>query len=854
MYIICFLVVIWNTSYYIHSCLRTGSEHDYFMGKFTFLSYILFFFILLELACFSTAYSQTKVYGKIIDVETKETLPFVNVVFDKNDMGVASDIDGNYSISTSSHVDSIRAFFLGYDAKVVSVKPGTIQKIDFVLSPSKISLATVVISASAEDPAVLLFKRIVDNKYHNNREKFTAYEYEAYTKLEFDITNINDRIQKQKALKSVNFIFDHMDTTVNGEIYLPTFFSETLSDFYYRKNIKAQKEVIKASRISGTENKSISQFTGEMYQYTNIYDNYISIFYKPFVSPISDNGLRFYKYTITDTALINNNWCYKLEFAPKRKQELTFSGNLWVEQNTYAVTEINMDVAEDANLNYIKSFNIYEEFQHIDTNWVLTKDRLTIDFALTDNTIGCIGRKTSTYKNFILNKPRDDKFYINSNNLIVQDSANHKSEAYWENARHEKLTTSENAVYAMIDTLQKVPAVKTWTKIASLLSNGYQVLGPIEIGPYYTFYSFNAIEGNRFRFGGRTSNKFSTRLALSAYGAYGLLDQKMKYGGGIFYFITKKPRTSVLLDYKFDVEQLGESPNAFRHDDILSSIARRAPLSKLTSVEQYKAAFEREWLPGVSSRISFIHRNMFPIGEIKYNYDKPDGILSSLDHITTSEFNLFTRIAYGERFIDGEFERTSLGTKNPIFQISYSFGIKNLWNSDYQFHKVTLDINQWVNVGSIGWVKYIITAGKIFGTLPFPLLELHHGNETYAYDLFSYNLMNYYEFVSDEYVGLNLTHHFDGFFFNKVPFFRKLKWREIVSGNAVWGKVSQANQDVMIFPSTLHTFGNLPYAEAGVGIENIFKIIRVDALWRLTYLDHPDIAKWGIRVMLNFTF
>jgi hypothetical protein len=798
------------------------------------------------------ALSQTKVYGKVIDAETQSPLPFVNIFLDQT-KSVLSDLNGNYSISSNLNVDSIKAVYMGYDRYSKEINKNTSQRIDIILTPSKINLATVVISASAEDPAVLLFKRIVKNKTHNNREKFTAYEYEAYTKLEVDVTKIPQGLMRAKFLKPVQFAFANMDT-VNGESYLPALLSETLSDFYYRKNPKAQKEVIKANKISGTQNKSIAQFTGELYQYTNIYDNYISVFYKPFVSPISDNGLRFYKYSILDTALVNNNWCYRLQFVPKRKQELTFSGDLWVEQATYAVTQINMDIADDANINYVKSLNIYEEFKQLDTNWVLSKDRITINFELSDKTMGCIGRKTSTYRNFVLNKPRDDQFYGNSNNLIILDSATYVTDEYWQKVRHEELTEREKIIYTMIDTLQKVPLVKRSKDIASLLVSGYKILGPVEIGPVYTFYSFNAIEGNRLRFGGRSSNGFSTRLALDAYVAYGFQDEKFKYGGGLFYFFSKNPRQFVDIDYKYDVEQLGQSSNAFTEDNIFTSFFRRNPLSKLTLVEQYKLALEREWIAGVTTRLSFVHRSMFPIGEIKFDYYRPDGIISSLDHIITSEINFQTRIAYGERFIEGEFERTSLGTRSPIFKINYSYGIKNFWQSEYEFHKASVDVEQWFNFASIGWTKYLISIGKIWGTLPFPLLELHRGNETYAYDLYAFNLMNYYEFISDEYMSLNLTHHFDGYFFNKVPLFRKLKWREVVSGKTVWGRTSEDNLNASIFPSTLNTFEDLPYVEAGIGVENIFKIIRVEALKRFTYLDHPNIATWGIRVMLSFTF
>jgi hypothetical protein len=195
----------------------------------------------------------------------------------------------------------------------------------------------------------------------------------------------------------------------------------------------------------------------------------------------------------------------------------------------------------------------------------------------------------------------------------------------------------------------------------------------------------------------------------------------------------------------------------------------------------------------------------------------------------------------------------SLGTTYPILNLEYAYGIKGCLNSDFNYQRLKLEIEQWFNVGSIGWSKYIIEAGRIWGKVPYPLLKLHEGNETWIWDDYAYNLMNYYEFVSDKYISLFYVHHFNGFFFNKVPLFRKLKWREMASVRAVVGGLNNKTMQYAELPSFSYLLKQ-PYYEASVGVENIFKILEVHAVWRLSYLYHPDITRFGIMATLRTYF
>ncbi len=807
-----------------------------------------------------TLFSQTtKVSGKIVDAITREPLPFVNIVFKGTNDGGTSDIEGKYTISSTAHVDSISVSYVGYNKLTRAIKRGITQELNIGLTQG-VELLTVEIRPG-ENPAHRILRKIIANKDKNDREKLESYEYEVYNKVEFDLNNLSEDFKNNRLLQPFSFIFDNIDSTnAKEKPYLPIFMTEALSDYYYRKNPKARNELIKASKVAGVENSSVSQFMGDMYQNVNIYDNTILVFGKSFVSPISDNALLFYKFYLIDSMTIDGHKCYQLQFKPRRKQELAFVGNLWAADTAFAIKQIEMSIVDDANINFINSTAVVQTYEKVDSAWMMQKERLVIDFnpfpidQKKKSMMGVYGRKTADYSNFKINKPHEDKFYSITENLKVNEDAFKKDETYWVDHRHDTLAKNEKQIYKMVDTLQSLPVYRTWIDVITIFVTGYKVKGNFEYGPYYNMFSTNEIEGSRFRFGGRTSNKFSKWYELSGYVAYGTRDEKFKYSLGIRSFISKKPRSMVGLYYKNDNEILGQSQNGFTTDNILASLFRVTPLRNLTNVKQVNAYIEREWFTGFNTKLSFVNRTMMPLADFHYEYQKTSNTIGYKQNITTSEIRFLARLAYDEKYIDGEFTRTSLGTHYPVIQAQYTLGIKNLFNSDYNYQKLTLNLDDRIRINPIGYFDYILEYGKVWNPLPYPLLELHGGNETYIYDIYAYNGMNYYEFVSDEYASATISHHFDGFFLNRIPLMRKLKWREVLGAKALIGRVNEANKNTLIFPEHLYALDRGPYYEVSTGIENIFKIFRVDAIWRLSYLDNPKAIPFSIKASMQFTF
>lgn len=826
------------------------------------------FFALILLTGLSGFAQSTKIRGTIVDAKTKQALPFVNIAFKGTTIGTTSDFDGKYFLETRTPSDSLHVSFVGYKPQVFAIQKGNFQTLNVELQPEAFDLQEVVVTPG-ENPAHVLLRKIIANKDQNNPARFDSYEAKTYTKMEMDLNNIDENFRNKKIMRQFQFVFDYMDTSViTGKPYLPIFITESLSDYYFQKKPRLEREIIKASQMSGIkDNASLAQFTGQLHQNVNVYDNFIDLFDMGFVSPIADGGLRYYKYYLTDSAYRDGSWCYHLSFKPKRKQEPTFVGDFWVADTTFAIQNMQMRIAKDVNLNWVKDLVSNNEFHKInDSTWFLKKQNLFVDFMLTerDSTkqMGFFGRKTVSYKDVKVNVPIKEEIVKLDNNVIVNDDALDQPKEYWDNERPYKLSTRESGIYSMVDSIQNVPLYKNIVDIVTTFITGYYVKGKFEYGPYYKLFSFNEIEGKRFMFGGRTSNEFSTKIMLNGHLAYGDKDNKLKYGLGFLYMINKLPRETFGVQYKHDIHQLGKSPNAFTEGNILASLLKRNPNNKLTMLNQLEAHYEKEWFQGLSNTIKFRYRDIEPTKFVPFDAGPTYGG-DPISRIKASEIELRTRWTKNEKVVMGEFERVHLGGPVPIVNLYLTMGMKNVLGSSYDYQKVDLSIEHTLELPPLGNLYYLVSAGKLFGKVPYPLLHLHEGNETYAFDQYAFNMMNYYEFASDQYVSLSLEHHFNGLILNRIPLFRKLKWRTVVSGKGLIGSLSDKNNGAltntdayMLFPKGLSDVSK-PYFEASVGIENIFKFIRIDAMWRLTHLDdnpYQDFEDFGIRAMLQIKF
>lgn len=816
--------------------------------------------------------AQVTISGRVQDADTEEPIPFCNVYIQGTTIGVSTDLEGNYSITTDRIGDSLVASAVGYDLGLKVVGTDFAQTIDFKLTSTTLGLDEVVVYAG-ENPAHRILKSIVKNKPNNRIDELDTYQCEKYAKVELDLENIPPEWRERKLFKPFDFVFENIDSTSDDKPFLPIYLHESLAEIYYSKGKGQPKEIVKAQQISINQmNKSFTEFIKQTESEYNIYDNWIYVLEKAFAGPLSKSGLLFYEYYLIDSAFVNGQWSYQLKFKPKRKQETTFYGDFWVADSSFAIQRINMRMSPDVNINLVKRVIIFQEFEIENDRWLPSKEKTIIDFKQNEESLGIIARVTNSYKNYQVNNPEIKEFYEKVETNYDYEEVYKEDKEFWEAARHEPLSESEETTYTMIDSIGNVPVYKTYVDVLYLLFAGYKDLGQVEIGPYSSIWSFNQVEGNRFRLGINTTADFSKRYFLGGYLAYGTQDQRFKYNINGKWTLDRNPRTQIGIGYKRDISWNSENSEAFEEGDVFSGGFRRNIIQKLIDVEEAKIYYERFWGDsGFSNKFTLLHRKLDPYGGIAengngFNY----GYLPNLEiptqvdtTIATTEFLFKTRYALGERYLDGNFNRVSLGSDNPIIELQYTLGFQGL-GGNYTYHKVALSYEHWQYFNPFGWLSYKIRAGKTFGTVPFLLLDVHPGNESWFHSFNAFNTMNNYEFASEAYASIYLTHHFEGFFLNKIPLIRKLNLREVASFKAVIGTIGDENlaanalNEFQITDEDTYTGFRTPnvepYMEAGIGIENILKIFRIEAVWRLNYLDNPQAKRFNLRAGVNFYF
>ncbi len=808
-----------------------------------------FFFQTIFLFLFNISSSQTKIRGHIYDYETHEGVPFASIIFQGTTIGCVSDYEGNFFVKTNSSSEHIIVSCIGYINDTLKIKPNSYQEVDIFLKPDLYSIDEIIIKPG-KDPALLLIKKVIRNKKKNNINKLKSYSYEQYSKVEIDLNNFNPKIENKALLKNFKLAFAGTDTSeATGKKYLPLLLSETLSDYYFQSFPRKRKEHIIASNISGTDNVSVSQFTGQMYVDFNFYKSYIKIMGKEFISPLSLSGPIVYDYFIIDTALIDNSLCYHMAFKPKRKHEYTFQGDMWIADTSFALKRIDANMSKTANMDFITDFYVKKSYQKLNDNFFFpSEEEFFIDFNISKVTVGFFGRKYTSRKKIKLNPDFPKNFFSPTEfrDIEIEDKATSYDSSEWNSLRHIPLSQKERQIYKMVDSVKKQPAFRKIENSVYLIATGYLKRNYIELGPYYKIFSRNALEGNRFRFGFRTSNHLSKKIELNGYSAFGTRDMKIKYGIGSKVKIAREPWTLARINFSDDLIQLGANLGDFGSDNIFSVSGKN---DKLLHIRNLETGIERDIFKSLTAAVFYTYKNIMPTDSLIFL--TPAG--ETVQHIFVSEITLNAHFGINEEYVSSVFNRQSFGSLYPIIEIQYTYGIPGFMRSHYEYQKLTIGLKHFITFGFFGKTNYYIEAGKIFGTVPYPLLKLHEGNTGIDYDMRSFNLMNYYEFASDEYISFFAEHHFNGLVLNKIPILRRLKFREVIYAKGVWGNVSDKNTNILEFPSTLSDV-KIPYIEIGLGVENILNFLSINYFRRVTHIHKEGIRKNGIFLGFHVNF
>ncbi|MCW3462751.1 DUF5686 and carboxypeptidase regulatory-like domain-containing protein [Chitinophaga nivalis] len=792
-----------------------------------------------------------KVSGIVKDAHSQEIIPFATLQFVGTQIGMVSNTDGKYVFELGAiPADSLLVRVMGYNLLKLPVdRSQKEQIINFEVTRSDLSLKVYEIKANVNF-ALILLKQIVRHKPENNYNRLDNYKYQIYNKLELDMKNLNKvKLSKNRFTKPFSFILDNIDSTSEEKPFLPIFLTESLSDYYYQSKPHKTKEIIKAARTSGIDNESVTKFLGGMYQNINIYENFIPVFDKQFVSPTHHNGAFYYDYKIADTQYVNSQRFIKLNFTPKRKGENTFIGDLWVHDTTYAIQKTTLSVPRDANINFIHKVSLVQEFKQLpDSTWFLYKDKFIADFWAPSprpgKQIEFIGRKTTSYDEVVIGDTAVTNIFNNKKypqNIVILDSARKRQDAFWTYNRPDSLSKNEQSIYRMVDTLQKMPLFQKYSNTIRFLATGYKPFGPLEWGPYYYAFSQNRLEGFRLRLDLGTTPKFNKDLYLYGYLAYGFKDEAYKGKISALWLLKRHPRTYVYGAYTRDLDNGTHYYDEVGTDNIFTLAIRKGGIpQKFLMVDEKRVEFFKEYYSGFSHQLSFIHKQVRPFEPLPTADFYPKGV-NGRDPLTSAEIELKVRYAFHEEFLEGNYYRVSLGSKFPIAEFKFALGIPGIGRSGQQYERASLSISDYVKLPPFGSFYYNVFGGKIFGTLPYTGLEVHPGNEIYYYNKYAFNMMNRFEFISDQYAGFNIEHTIGNGIFGYIPLIKKLKWRQFWTAKGVIGSLSESNKQLnMNNGYTFKTLQGNPYLELGTGIENIFKFLRVDFIWRVTPAVSPE--------------
>lgn len=850
---------------------------------FVRIRYILFLILFILLATWVNAQS-TVVRGRVIDGKTGEVLPFVNITTNSHSstfIGTITDVDGKFELAAAQNFDTLIFQYVGYQTKKVKIKPHKTQNISVELKSEVTQLETAVITAKKEkykrknNPAVILMENVQAHKDDNYITRQDFYEYRKHEKTELSLMDVDTTLKHKKGFKKLSFMFDNINISeISGSNYMPVYFMEKLSQTHYRKKptctknmLMAQKDVTISKFI---EPQTIDFMLGDVFGDVNIYDNSIRILSNDLVSPLAPFATRFYQFFLIDTLEYKGDSCIVLAFNPANMRDIGFSGKLWVTKDSnYAVKKVYMEFPKKSSVNFVKDLSISQEYTKIDNQFCITENKVIMEGSIYGAKMH--GRKEISYGDYKFNSPMPDNFYNNNDVTQRVDGYNKRTNSWWEENRVSALTPSEEKTYNIPTNLNSLTTYKVFMNTLMAFVSGYIDCGKIDYGPVENTLSWNNVEGVRFRVGGKTNVKFNNHWFVNGFLAYGTKDKEVKYNAELMYNFGQKiyhqwefPVNLLTLGVEHNTEIPGQSLQMGTYDRFFLSF-NRGDIDMMLLNTRYYAQYWYETLTQASMKLTTEYRLIEPMANLNPLSDMNGNILFNHDNpLTIANINVELRYAKGETFLQSQKYRMSMNSTAPVYTINYTYGA-NLFGSDYEYHKVKASISKRWYVLSFGLADITVEAGKVFGKVAYPLLFVHQANQNWAYQDESFNLMNYFEFVSDYYAQAIFNYNFNGFIFNRIPLLKHLKLREVFAIKAIWGGLSDDNipsldnnlpefsKDGNGLYKTYH-LEDKPYLEANVGIDNIFKVLRIDYVRRFTYLEHPNIDKWGIRFRLRFTF
>ena len=853
--------------------------------------YIKSFLLFLLLGCCISVSAQN-IQGVVTDSLTNDPIPYLSVFYEGKGVGSITDNDGHYKVETRKGWNKLTFSAVGYVTKVVNIIPGVTKNLNVRMRPDDIMLDEVVVKPKREkysrknNPAVELMKKVIAHKNKNKLSKNDYYQYNKYQKITMSLNDVTPEMLEKGMYKKMPFLKDQIELCEEtNKFILPISVDETASQKIYRKHPKSEKTIIKGMSSTGVNElfatgDMLSTVLKDVFTDVNIYDNDIRLLQYPFISPISSSdAISFYKFYIMDTTFVDKDKCFHLTFVPNNSQDFGFTGHLYVlADSSYTVKKCTMNLPKKSGVNFVDNMDIIQEFEQLPNGeWVLKTDDMIVEMTLMKIMQGFQIRRTTRYSDYAFDE-LPQQLFKRKGAEIKEADAMMRGDDFWNQYRPVPLTQTESSMDMLVKRLEQMPGFKYVIFVLKAFIENFVETGTkdnpskVDIGPVNTMISNNYIDGLRLRMSAQTTANLNPHLFLKGYYAYGFKDHRSKYMGEVEYSFNKKeylprefPKNSITFSYQYDVMSPTDKFLKTDKDNVFVSF-KTSTVDQMSYVRTFALEDEHEMQFGFENTVEVKHSTDEPTGGLAYITNDDQKTL--VPEIQTMEASLAFRYAPGETFVNTKQRRIPVSFDAPVFTLSHTTGFKGVLGGEYNFNLTEVGLYKRFWFSSWGKIDMFVKGGAQWNKVPFPLLIMPAANLSYILQRETFNLINNMEFLNDRYASLDVSWDLNGKIFNRIPLLKKLKWRDAIGFRMLYGHLTDKNNpmkhpgdsELFLFPTrdgrptSFVMDPKTPYMECSVGIHNIFKILHIDYVRRLNYLDHPDANKWGVRFMVMMTF
>lgn len=853
--------------------------------------YIKSFLLFLLLGCCISVSAQN-IQGVVTDSLTNEPIPYLSVFYEGKGVGSITDNDGNYKVETRKGWNKLTFSAVGYVTKVVNIIPGVTKNLNVRMRPDDIMLDEVVVKPKREkysrknNPAVELMKKVIAHKKNNKLSENDYYQYNKYQKITMSLNDVTPEMLEKGMYKKMPFLKDQIELCEEtNKFILPISVDETASQKIYRKHPKSEKTIIKGMSSTGVNElfatgDMLSTVLKDVFTDVNIYDNDIRLLQYPFISPISSSdAISFYKFYIMDTTFVDKDKCFHLTFVPNNSQDFGFTGHLYVlADSSYTVKKCTMNLPKKSGVNFVDNMDIIQEFEQLPNGeWVLKTDDMIVEMTLMKIMQGFQIRRTTRYSDYAFDE-LPQQLFKRKGAEIKEADAMMRGDDFWNQYRPVPLTQTESSMDMLVKRLEQMPGFKYVIFVLKAFIENFVETGTkehpskVDIGPVNTMISNNYIDGLRLRMSAQTTANLNPHLFFKGYYAYGFKDHRSKYMGEVEYSFNKKeylprefPKNSITFSYQYDVMSPTDKFLKTDKDNVFVSF-KTSTVDQMSYVRNIALKYENETQFGLKATVEVKHSTDEPTGGLAYITNDDQKTL--VPEIQTMEASLAFRYAPGETFVNTKQRRIPVSFDAPVFTLSHTAGFKGVLGGEYNYNLTEIGLYKRFWFSSWGKIDMFVKGGAQWNKVPFPLLIMPAANLSYILQRETFNLINNMEFLNDRYASLDVSWDLNGKIFNRIPLLKKLKWREAIGFKMLYGHLTDKNNpmkhpgdsELFLFPTrdgrptSFVMDPKTPYMECSVGIHNIFKILHIDYVRRLNYLDHPDANKWGVRFMVMMTF